>query len=92
MMRKKRFYQRGVLFAAVVAAASVSGCGNAAKDAPSSVNGAESEPDGSQDPAKNGQSPFGKDLGALSAGDLLKYDGEKVAKARMESLFMQECL
>lgn len=47
MMRKKRFYQRGVLFAAVVAAASVSGCGNAAKDAPSSVNGAESEPDGS---------------------------------------------
>ena len=68
MMRKKRFYQRGVLFAAVVAAASVSGCGNAAKDAPSSVNGAESEPDGSQDPAKNGQSPFGKEQGEGGEG------------------------
>ena len=79
MMRKKRFYQRGVLFAAVVAAASVSGCGNAAKDAPSSVNGAESEPDGSR-------------ILRRTVSHRLEKSREKVAKARMESRFMQECL
>lgn len=49
MMWKKRFYQGGVLFAAAVAAASVSGCGNAAKDVPASEHGAEPAPDGNQD-------------------------------------------
>ena len=78
MMRKKRFYQRGVLFAAVVAAASVSGCANAAKDAPSSVNGAESEPDAR--------------ILRRTVSHRLEKSREKVAKARMESRFMQECL
>ena len=76
MMRKKRFYQRGVLFAAVVAAASVSGCANAAKDAPSSVN----------------RSRMAARILRRTVSHRLEKSREKVAKARMESRFMQECL
>lgn len=68
MMWKKRFYQGGVLFAAAVAAASVSGCGNAAKDVPASENGAEPAPGGAQDPAKDGQAPDGKEPGESGDG------------------------
>lgn len=63
MMWKKRFYQGGVLFAAAMAAASVSGCGNAAKDVPASENGAEPTPDGGQEPEKDGQVPDGNGPG-----------------------------
>lgn len=68
MMWKKRFYQGGVLFAAAVAAASVSGCGNAAKDVPASEHGAEPAPDGNQGSAKDGQAPDGKEAGEGGTG------------------------
>ena len=72
MMWKKRFYQGGVLFAAAVAAASVSGCGNAAKDVPASEHGAEPALDGNQGSAKDGQAPDGKSCGTQKASESVK--------------------
>lgn len=68
MMWKKRFYQGGVLFATAVAAVSVSGCGNVAKDVPASEHGAEPAPDGNQGSAKDGQAPDGKEAGEGGTG------------------------
>ena len=66
---EETFYQGGVLFAAAVAAASVSGCGNAAKDVSASEHGAEPAPDGNQGSAKDGQAPDGKSCGTQKASE-----------------------
>ena len=94
MMWKKRFYQGGVLFAAAVAAVSVSGCGNVAKDVPASEHGAEPAPDGKQGSAKDGQAPDGKEAGEGGVGQAGKpfYAGMSMSQTPDVSELLQGSL
>lgn len=92
MMWKKRFYQGGMLFAAAVAAALVSGCSNSAKDVPASEHEAEPAPDGGQDSAKDGQAPDGKEPGEAGQDGKPFYAGMSMSQTPDVSELLQGSL
>lgn len=61
MMRKKWFYQGGVLFAATLTAVAVCGCSKAETEPSADEGKAEEVTDGAPDPGKDGQEPEQKE-------------------------------